>query len=52
MIGPPLAAADVPIEDQDWKTMVGEAVVNSLPMSEVSRQRSVMFRLPRTQSAS
>jgi hypothetical protein len=45
MIGPPLAAADAPIEDQDWKTMVGEAVVCSLPTSEVSRQRSVMFLL-------
>lgn len=45
MLGPPPAPVEAPTEVMDWEAMVGKAVVDSLPKSEVTRQKSVVFSI-------
>jgi hypothetical protein len=44
MLGPAPAPVEAPAEVMEWEVMVGKAVVDSLPKSEVTRQKSVMFQ--------
>ena len=43
MIRPLSVQVETPAEVTEWEAMVGRAVVDSLPRSEVIRQKSVMF---------
>ena len=44
MLGPAPAPVEAPAEVMEWEVMVGKAVVDSLPKSEVTRQKFVVFR--------
>ena len=44
MIGPAPVQVEAPTEVMEWEAMVGKAVVDSLPKSEVIRQKYVMLR--------
>lgn len=41
MLGPPPVPVEAPTEVMDWEAMVGKAVVDSLPKSEVTRQNII-----------
>lgn len=44
MTGPAPVQVELPAEVMEWEAMVGKVVVDSLPKSEVIRQKSVMLR--------
>jgi RHO1 GDP-GTP exchange protein 1/2 len=43
MVGPASTPIEAPAEVMDWEAMVGKSIVESLPKSEVTRQKCVMF---------